>query len=343
MSAWLARPPIITEEPSKFPFPSLRLRLEGEEEPGFDVSPFTHILFQTQLCQMMSQKIELENGVFSPNQIAMLNDQLDRWASKLPRVFALEDPDMSLDAIKPWLQVQRPNLHAIIRMVQLAPLKAYVTKLPSQKLSKSDDKLRDLGVDRALKLLEAATALHDLEFPSNAQFCTSLFSIFDTGITLGAAIMHDRTYTLPRRQEALDAVQSCLDMLCQYSSLTKIGTVSYNFLSDLVRACPLLPQERHRFDRTGSKRRKTSNTDSSSSKEQLTPEPGRSLDSLQSQPSILVATAAVPPVIMPEPQVVFSQPDIPPYNAIDQRWLDDFFPWDQIGLGEFRNSTGTTP
>lgn len=359
MSAWLARPAIITEEPSKFPFPTLRLRLEGEEEAG-GVSPFTHVLFQTQLCQIMSQPFELENGVFPPQQIQKLDHQLEEWTSRLPKVFALKNPDTSFDRIKPWLEVQRPNLHAIIRMVQLAPLKAYVTKLPGQMLSRNDEKYRDMGVDCALQLLEAATALHDLEFPSNAQFCTSLFSIFDTGITLGAAVLHDRTYTLPKRQESLIAIHSCLNMLQQYSFLTKIGTVSHNFLSDLVRACPLLPQEREMFGGRG-KRRKVSSSGSNQSSEQFTPESG-DLDGSQSIPPVPIPTSAPGPILIPasaaapalvtsdmaslavavpDAQPIFSNPDLPLYNNIDQGWLDNFFPWDQIGLGDFRNSAGS--
>ncbi|KAK7177905.1 Multidrug resistance regulator 1, partial [Paraphaeosphaeria sporulosa] len=223
MSAWLGRPHMIDQKGLSFEFPNLRLD-QSASEPNL-LSPFAHVAVRD----------------LSPEQVPSVLEEIRNFVDELPPVFRIEGPDISLDELHPYYIFQRYQLHLVIHMAMLDPLKSYLTRGPSNSKASQDAKLRKTGVEVALKLLEIARLIFDHEFPNNATVHIVGFCIFDTAITLCSAVIHDIDSVLPHRESVISAIENVLDMLQQLST-TKLGASSYCFLLKLIQLTPVLSQ-----------------------------------------------------------------------------------------------------
>lgn len=240
MSAWLGRPHLINQKECTFDFPSLKLD-EGAPETKL-LSPFAHMCLQAMLGRRLGQHLENVQSVsdLTPEQIFAIEKECEDFIDELPSVFKIKDPYLELDGEHPYYVFQRSQLHVVIYTTQLDFLKPFLTRSPKDQKSSHENELRTMGVDMSLQLLNVSRKLFDHEFPINAKFHLVVFCIFDTATILCSAIIHDVDKTLPRREEVLDAIDQSLTMLHQLSLTTKIGASSYNFLSKLIQASPIL-------------------------------------------------------------------------------------------------------
>jgi hypothetical protein len=237
MSAWLGRPHLIDQKDCDFILPNLRLDSDTFSDA---LSPFAHITLQAMLARSITPHMgnNLSLGDLSVNQILGAEAECQTFIAQLPPVFRLDSPDLSLDQTYPFYTAQRFYLHVIIYMTRLYFFKSYLTRDRKDLKSPYTDQFRATGIDLALRLMAAARKQFEYEFPINAKWHIVLFSVFDTATLLCSAIIHDRGKSLPRRQEAVDAVEEALGMLQRLSKLTKIGCSSYNFLCSLTRVIP---------------------------------------------------------------------------------------------------------
>ncbi|KAL1612339.1 hypothetical protein SLS60_000565 [Paraconiothyrium brasiliense] len=288
MSAWLGRPHLIDQKDLSFQFPSLRLD-QSASEPNL-LSPFAHIVLQAQIGRriaLLMGDVQATSDL-SPDQVFRALDEIRDFIDELPPVFRIEDPDLSLDEQHPYYVFQRYQLHVVIHMAMLDLLKPYLTRDSKSPETMQDARLRETGVETALKMLNIARALFDHEFPINAKFHMVVFCIFDTATILCSAIIHDVDNVLPHRERVMDAVEGALDMLQQLSLTTKLGASSYWFLFKLVQAAPMLSQYAPITKRQRTLQRMGSSLSSSEVKTPLSEQP-------------LSVTAA--PVVEPEPKM----------------------------------------
>ncbi|KAF2471761.1 uncharacterized protein BDR25DRAFT_260304 [Lindgomyces ingoldianus] len=240
MSAWLGRPHLIDQKDTTFVFPNLRLE-ESKSQPNL-LSPFAHIALQAHLARRVAKQMgNVLNIVdLSTKDVLAVLAECETFIDELPPVFRIDNPDTSLDEEHPYYVLQRRQLHVVIWMTMVDPLKPYLTRSPDQKASSYDIKFRDRGIDLSLKLLKAARLLFDHEFPINSRFHLVIFCVFDTATILCSAIIHDTSDRFPHREEVMGAVETSLEMLHQLSPTSRIGASSYKFLFNLVQATPLL-------------------------------------------------------------------------------------------------------
>lgn len=253
MSAWLGRPNLIDQKNLAFKFPNLRLD-QSTTEPRV-LSPFAHMALQARLGRRVAAVKGDAQSVsdMSAAQIYAIDTECEKWMDELPPIFRVEDPDTSFDEQHPYFVFQRHQLHCVFFVTRLDFLKPFLTRDRHDRMTDQDDDFRRMGVDIAIKLLRVARDLFDHEFPINAKFHMVVFSIFDTATILCSAVIHDRDHVLPHREQVMEGIESCLDMLHQLNSTTRIGAASYSFLAKLVQAtpelqrfCPTSKRQRHK-------------------------------------------------------------------------------------------------
>jgi hypothetical protein len=221
------------------------IRLEDSPlYPGLP-SPFTHMALQTQLSHTMSMKIREVDSPFSPEQVLAYEREVEDWLSSFPPAYSITEPDTSWDKEHPYIVLQRRQLHATAYMIKLDLLKPYIIKRVNGITPEIDQAFQSIGVDCCLKLMEASQRIFDLIFPITAKFHLVIFCVFDTAAILCSALIHDKARSLPQRHQVVQAIETALTMLEQFSLITKIGAMSYKIISTLVAALPLSSQERH--------------------------------------------------------------------------------------------------
>ncbi|KAJ4985214.1 trascription factor [Stagonosporopsis vannaccii] len=240
MGSWLGRPNLIDRKNLNFKLPKLRL-----DQPSSDpniLSPFAHMALQADLGRRLNTILSGGQSVdaLSPNEILIIEAELDRFVDDLPPVFRLHDPDTSFDIDHPYFVFQRHQLHTVLYVTKLDFLKPFLTRTREDMKSHREDQLRAIGIDLALDALKVAGRLFHLEFPMHAKFHMVVFSIFDTSTILCSAIIHDHESRLPRQDEIFAAIERSLDMLHQLSLTTMLGASSYAFLYKLVQTHPKL-------------------------------------------------------------------------------------------------------
>jgi hypothetical protein len=257
MSAWLSRPRHIDDGTSSFTFPSLCLE-ESRELPDL-LSPFAHIVLQAELGRCIDSVIKETHGRTQMNRIEALQNGVRAWIKKLPAIFRLEDATTTFDDDQPHLVFQRRQLHLTIYMTLLSPLRPYLATSPRNHRLENFQELRARGVQTSLQVLETARILHDIEQGISPKFHLVIFCTFDTATLLCSALIHD-SEDVPCKEQIHEALESALDILLEFSQRTKIGTISYNFLFQLVKAVPFLAknmlEERSKKTERAKKRRR---------------------------------------------------------------------------------------
>ncbi|KAL5371577.1 hypothetical protein DPSP01_014169 [Paraphaeosphaeria sporulosa] len=298
MSAWLGRPHMIDQKGLSFEFPNPRLD-QSASEPNV-LSPFAHVALQAQVARRIAPLAGNVQAVrdLSSDHVPSVLEEIRDFVDELPPVFRIEDPDISLDELHPYYIFQRYQLHLVIYMAMLNPLKSHLTRDPSDTKASQDAKLRKTGVEIALKLLDIARLIFNHDFPINAKDHIVLFCIFDTATTLCSAIIHDVASVLPHRERVISAVENGLDMLQQLST-TKLGASSYWFLVKLIQATPVLSKyapinKRHRMTQ-----RLESNSSGSEVQTPL-PEQPLPINTALLEPKVKTASPAYNPVAIPE-------------------------------------------
>jgi hypothetical protein len=254
MSAWLSRPHLIDQTDTSFTFPNLRL----EESYGDDelLSPFAHMSLQAQLGRRVSRKAIETAELPESEQISAFVSEVDLWFDELPPIFSITNPDLSLDVDHPYFAFQRQQLQAIGFMVRLNPLRTYLTNSPSA-ASASDAEFRDLGIESCLKLMGVAEKLFEVEYPINAKFHFVMFCIFDTAAVLCSAVVHNPG--LPQTGQISNVLESAIGMLDRLSTYSRIGDMSFRFLSKLRGSIPSLSTVTGGLDHAAKRQRRHSN------------------------------------------------------------------------------------
>ena len=345
MSAWLGRPHLIDQKTLTFKFPTLTLD-KSLTEPNH-ISPFTHIALQAKLAYNISNVMGETQFTrdLSAEQVLRVEAECDKFVSELPKVFDAKSPDTTLDEKYPHFTFQRFQIHAVIYMTKLDPLKPYITRDPKNPQSTLDDSLRNMGIEMALKLLELTRTLFEFEFPINAKFHFVVFCLFDTATVLCSAIIHDIDHVLPHREDAMDAVESALDMLHQLSLTTQIGASSYKFLFKLVQAAPVISRysplrKRHRVG-----------TSTSNAKSSMPPpmQPVSASPSSTHTPatSTIATTEALPNVPVTD-DLSFDLDEFLAQNPfggsqLDIGGLEQIWDWNDLNLDPFLNQETQNP
>ncbi|KAF2199494.1 hypothetical protein GQ43DRAFT_457134 [Delitschia confertaspora ATCC 74209] len=253
MSAWLGRPRLINGLSSSFTFPSLRLD-ESKDEPKL-LSPFAHIVLQSQLARTISKRVEELEDNDASAMVSGIDAAIHDFIDNLPAIFRLINPDTSLDKEYSYFVCQRCQLHVVIYLTLIDPLKPYLAKENTQCLSPQEQAFHTKGIGYCLDLLQAAKGLFDVEYPSNAKFHLVIFSVFDTATFLCSALIHDKYGSITRRDEVLDALDCSLEMLLQLSPLSKMAFSSYKFLLNLIRTAPaFLRRNTSGYEASGSRK-----------------------------------------------------------------------------------------
>lgn len=215
--------------------------------PGDDddaPSPCGHLLLQCQLIRKITEKFGVIDTPLPLETAVQLQEEIGEWMLRYPRIYATEDPDISLDARYPWLAMQRPHLHAVSLAMMLVPLKPYLVNPVSAASSDLEHDVRSRGVDICIRLMDTAQVLFRTVYPNDAKFHFSFFALFDTSAILCSAMQHDANNTLPRRGEILCYIRAALDMLRELTPLTETASTAFKVLKKLVVELPLEPEER---------------------------------------------------------------------------------------------------
>ena len=335
MSAWLSRPRLIDRGNDSFTFPNLRLE-KSASHPDL-LSPFAHIVLQAQLAQRVSLKVQNSQDDLRIHEAPIVVAEVEEWINALPPVFRITDPDTSLDERYPYFKLQRGQLHIITYMNMLDPLKPYLTR--SLGNDTHHDRFRAIGIDFALRLLEAARHLFHLEFPVHAKYHLLVFCIFDTATTLCSALLHDREGTLPQRDSILGSLTSAVAIIRQLASFMTIGASSYRFLQNLLRSIHALPGQNAVPYCESSKRRKTGPP---------TPPPNipphdKSLKLQKELPAWLTYDSVNPGEDMltvddfRSQGVSYRENDFETYAKLDIGGMEQMIDWDALDLDTFLN------
>ena len=243
MAAWLHRPLIIDPSNCSFTLPNLRLEDSLNSEQGAP-SPFAHMALQTKLCQILSGALANKPQDEPPEKwhyrwIKIVGD----FINSFPEAYRVDNPDTRWDRKYSYVSFQRHYLHTCSYMIQLDPLKPYLTAPLSVSNPAAHD-LQAIAVDLILKVMAAVGPWWATIYPISARFHFVIFAIFDTGSVLCSSILHDTNRTLPRRNEVVEAIGDALAMLSKLALNTKAGRISYAFVDKLACKLPLSPAEK---------------------------------------------------------------------------------------------------
>ena len=176
----------------------------------------------------------------SDEEAREIQNEIDKWTATFPPALAIRDPTTTWDKEHPSLVNQRSQLHTMVYMIKLNPLKSYLTRTSTS--TNLQDELRAMGVEAALKLLEQTHHLFDLLFPTGIKYFLMTWCFFDSACILCSALIHDQqSQTLPRRSDILEAIYFALERLGQSESISKTAATSYKILSKLVTHVQTLP------------------------------------------------------------------------------------------------------
>lgn len=340
MSNWLSRPLLIDYNSCSFQFPNLRLE-DSDSTLGL-VSPFAHIMLMGQLIRTLSTKLKTEATLWTTAEVFQMQDEIEKWIDALPPPLRVEDADTSFDK-KFWRVIlQRHYLHGMTYMVKLNPLKPYLVSSSDSEVSDQNRRLKAMGVDCCLKLLNACDHLFALEPSYSAKFHLVIFCTFDSATVLCSAILHDKQKDLPQRPVVLEAIGSALRTLKKLKTQGKPRAMAYSFLAKMVRALPLSYEERTSHGLTSNKRTKTS---ASSPESQFSPQGsttssdgyGPGLQRIESPPEVVPMPAATDnllllPDLLPEPNPFgdFSTADLTNISANDFGGMENVWDWQTL-------------
>lgn len=238
MSLLLSRPPIINQSYSSFELPNVQLESHAAEDGP--PSPVIHIAIQVELGRVIGRVPATMGGTFDNAQAESLKSDIERWFASLPSAYQETNPDTQWDNEHLYVPLQRLQLHAVGYMTMLLPFKAYLTRIHDLESTDVDRARRETAVDIALHLMEVSRRLFDhvfpLNFPLNGKFHLVTFLIFDTAAYLCSAIIHDKSRTLPRRDNVIQAIGLACSLMGKLAPITKTGAICYRVLSRLAKS-----------------------------------------------------------------------------------------------------------
>ncbi|KAL3468239.1 fungal-specific transcription factor domain-containing protein [Aspergillus heterothallicus] len=232
MSLLLSRPFIINSTCCVFEMPKLQLETINSEPES--PSPIAHMVLQCQIGLAISKIPGLMGGILSSTQAMSIQEETQKWFDTFPPAYAISNPDTRWDKTHNFVKLQRYQLHVIGYMMMLMPLKQCLTKHFSSSSSTLEKGLQNTAVENALKLLTACDDLLSHVLPLNAKFHFAPFLMFDTAALLCSAVMHDKTGSLPQRENILAAISKTLHELGRLSERAKTGMICYRALKKLV-------------------------------------------------------------------------------------------------------------
>lgn len=226
LSELVNRPMSIDRSDCDVALPSLPLE-------GYSPSPHYHMKARSDLFRQIYSRFGHINNVASLEDVQEYGAMLSAWLRSFPPVFDVDHPDTTQDASHSWLKTHRHQLHTAAYQMLLEPLRPHVAISLNKNSSGAQVKLRNDGVECAMRLLHSLFSYLDCIWPKDFKFPYVLFSIFDTGAVLSSALLHDVDHSIPNRPKVYDVVGSAVEMLGRLKDTTKMGRTSYKILARL--------------------------------------------------------------------------------------------------------------
>jgi hypothetical protein len=221
LSSWLNRPLLIDQKSSVVQAPNLKI----DTFPG-QPSPYLPISLQYDMCLRLYNMPDADKQDFR-----LVLAEMEDWIDSFPPYMRFQNPDTSQDQRWPYIRLQRQYLLTVAHMFLIGPLKPCLTKT---NLSEIELTYRGTAVDTCLRTLDTAQRLFDIMVPDSAKAFIVTCAAFEPSALLTSAIIHDKSGTLPRREEVLAAIESVLAMLSKIATRTNTGSVAYGILMRLT-------------------------------------------------------------------------------------------------------------
>lgn len=307
LSTWLNRPLLIDQKSSSIEAPNLRIDT-FENIP----SPFLPISLQYDMCIRLYNMKDVDKQDFR-----LVLAEMEDWIDSFPPLLRFTDPDTSRDIEWPHIRLQREYLLTVAHMFLIGPLKPCLTKTV---LSDIELTYRPTAVDTCLRTLATAQRLFDIMLPDSAKAFIVTCAAFEPSALLTSAIIHDKSGTLPRRQEVLDAIDAALLMLSKIATRTNTGSVAYGILTRLTASMSTQEQvSQYKRQRVASTSEESSSSDSS----QAT---NSSVDSLMQPDRFSIKST-------PESQFDFNfYPTVSDFENANFCGLEDLWDWRVLNL-----------
>ncbi|KAK5995655.1 putative transcription factor sol4-like protein [Cladobotryum mycophilum] len=211
------------------------VQLPGLSLEAYEPSPVAAMTLQAEIIWKLSRRFGRPTNVTTSQTIEEYKGMVERWISRFPQPYTMENTDKRMDAVCFWITLHRHYLHTTSYTMALDPMRPYLAKPMSRNSPASEQGIRRDGVKYALKLMSKLYEFFGFIYPRDAKFHSILFYIFDTAALLCSAVLHDQDHSLPRRDECMKAIEASLNMLKQIHTVSPTAKKPYEMLSRLTK------------------------------------------------------------------------------------------------------------
>jgi hypothetical protein len=193
---------------------------------------------QAELIEKLALRFVVPKNVVEPQDVDEYRGMIEKWLAEFPTIFAVENPDLSLDEEHPWICFHRYYLYTMAYLMILNPIRAYMAETVTNESSNGQVDIRNQGIEYSLKLLQTLREWLDIISHRDGRFHFIIFALLDTSLSLSNAVIHDRDNTLPKRTDVLNAIDTALSMLKRLKMMSPTAKQSHDILSKLVKKVP---------------------------------------------------------------------------------------------------------
>jgi hypothetical protein len=256
MSKWLGRPLLVDPTSATFQLP--KLLLETDPSDPERPNPFNHMKLQVQLIRQISPALRDADSDPSEEKVRELRRILDDWIATIPKPWRYHDADTSWDAANQYIPWQRCLLHGTCFMVELLPLKPYLTGYATAADPRMHAKFQDMGIDSCVNTLNACHQAYEVMQLMDPKHFYLNFIFFDITTVLCSALIHDSAGNIPSRAKALEAIDKGMRALRRIAPHSRAGKASYDFVRKLTEAIHVSQEEYAQYGFGNSKRARAS-------------------------------------------------------------------------------------
>jgi hypothetical protein len=263
MSKWLGRPLLCDPSCCTVQLPTLQLEFNPDEPDT--PSPFMHMKLQLEIIQLITPALRDSDILPSIEKVKEVHRVVADFTRTIPPIWQWDEPDTSFDLTHPNIPWQRDLLTSTLAMIELLPLRPYLTGNAEAPDPATQKWVLALGVEACHKTTMVFDKGYSYMMQYDPKHFYMNFAFFDVTTLMCSAMIHDKEHKMPKRDRMLEAISKGLDNLRLLAKYSRPGATSCAFVTKLVQAVPLTTAEQAKYSFGSNKRAKLRSSPSSTS------------------------------------------------------------------------------